>query len=445
VAFSVWGADPLSWRDLLYLIRRNLTRMKMRVAMTATGVVIGTTAVILLVSLGIGLQRFALQDIGSIGELTEINVFSPAGMGGFIMSSSGAQREQTVLNDRTLNSFRDLPGVVAVTPMVNLRANASLRLNQYTAYASIVGLDPREIKNLGFETSSGMARLGKWQAFIGSKVASTFMDPRTRRTVTELPDLQGQTLQLTLTKVADDGKVTTRQVRVRITGILEPSGSNKDYSLYLALNDVMDLNNWASGRRINLNTEGYDQVLVKLESPQQVLPVEQNITQRGFPAYSAQSTLQSVNQLFLVIQLVLGGIGGVALLVAGVGIANAMIMAIYERTREIGLMKAIGARNRDVMFVFLGEAGAIGTLGGAGGALLGWLLAKLISLIGGSYIAAMASQSGATDLNVPALAFTPVWLLLFAILFSTFIGIVSGVYPALRATRLDPIAALRYE
>ena len=163
----------MSWRDLLYLIRRNLTRMKMRVAMTATGVVIGTTAVILLISLGIGLQRFALQDIGSIGELTEINVFSPAGMGGFIVSSSSAQREQSVLNDRTLNSFRDLAGVVAVTPMVNLRANASLRLNQNTAYASIVGLDPREIKNLGFETSSGMARLGKWQAFIGSKVAST--------------------------------------------------------------------------------------------------------------------------------------------------------------------------------------------------------------------------------------------------------------------------------
>jgi len=419
--------------------------MKMRVAMTATGVVIGTTAVILLVSLGIGLQRFALQDIGSIGELTEINVFSPAGMGGFIIGSSGGQREQSVLNDRTLNSFRDIPGVIAVTPMVNLRASTSLRLNQYSAYANIIGIDPREIKSLGFETSSGTARLGKWQAVVGSKVAGTFADPRTRRTLSEPLDLQGQTLQLTVTKVGDDGNISTRQIRLRISGVLEPAGGNKDYSLYLALNDVLDLNNWASGRRINLNSEGYDQVLVKLDSPQQVLSVEQYIIQRGFPAYSAQSTLQSVNQLFLVIQLVLGGIGGVALLVAGVGIANAMIMAIYERTREIGLMKAVGARNRDVMFVFLGEAGAIGTLGGAGGALLGWLLAKLISLIGGSYIAAMASQSGATDLEIPALAFTPLWLLLFAVLFSTFIGIVSGVYPALRATRLDPIAALRYE
>lgn len=435
----------MSWRELLYLVRRNLIRMKMRVAMTALGVLIGTTAVILLVSLGIGLQRFAMQDIGSIGELTEINVFSPTGMGGFVVGSASGPREQAVLNERTLNSFRELPGVVAVTPMVNLRTGAELRLKQYSAYASIIGIDPREIKNLNFEASSGILRLGKWQAFVGDRVADTFRDPRTRRSLEETPDLQGQTLQLTVTKVGESGEVLQRQIRVRITGVLEPSGGSKDYSLYLALNDVMELNNWATGRRVNLNAEGYDQVLVKIESPQQVQAVEQVIMMRGFPAYSAQSTLRSVNQLFAVIQLVLGGIGGVALVVAGVGIANAMIMAIYERTREIGLMKAVGARNRDVMFVFLGEAGAIGMLGGLGGAILGWLLGKVISLIGGSYLTAIAAQSGATDFEAPALAFTPIWLLLFAVLFSTFIGVVSGVYPALRATRLDPIAALRYE
>jgi hypothetical protein len=116
----------VNWRNLIHLVRQNLLRMKIRVAMTAIGVLIGTAAVILLVSLGIGLQRFAVQDIGSIGELTEINVYSPAGLGG-VASTGTASDQPAVLNDRALNSFRDLPGVVAVTPLEPVRAGVVIR------------------------------------------------------------------------------------------------------------------------------------------------------------------------------------------------------------------------------------------------------------------------------------------------------------------------------
>lgn len=434
----------MSLRDLLYLVRRNLTRMKVRVAMTAMGVLIGTAAVILLVSLGIGLQRFALQDLGSVGELTEINVFSARGMGGFLVGSSG-QSGEAILNNRTLETFGELPGVLAVSPIADLRAAGRLRFNRLEGYSSIRGIEPRALEALDYEMEEGIARLGKWQVIVGARVAENLFNPRDGSRPGEPPDLNGQTLQLTLSKVGDDGKMIERVVRLRVTGVLASSGGQKDYSVYLAINDLLDLNNWATGTRINLNTEGYDQALVKVEDPRQVMAVQETIMSEGFPAYSPQSTLQSLNQLFLVIQLVLGGIGGVALLVAGFGIANAMIMAIYERTREIGLMKAVGARNRDVMFVFLGEAGAIGMLGGIGGVLLGLLVGQLISLIANSYLTSTAAQSGATDLNFPSLVHTPIWLAIFAILFSAFIGVISGVYPALRATRLDPIAALRYE
>ncbi len=132
--------------------------------------------------------------------------------------------------------------------------------------------------------------------------------------------------------------------------------------------------------------------------------------------------------------------------VAAFGIANTMTMAIYERTREIGLMKALGATNRDVMGVFLAEAGSIGSLGGVCGVVAGVGIGALIDLIAGTYLAAQAVQSGASAAEARiSLIYTPLWLPIFAILFAAAIGVVSGVYPALRAAALNPIAALRYE
>jgi putative ABC transport system permease protein len=432
----------MTWRNLFFLIRRNLVRMKIRVAMTSMGVLIGTAAVILLVSLGVGLQRFALQDLGSIGTLTEINVYSMRGFGG--IASTGTQ-DQAVLNDRALKSFRELPGVVAVTPLEPVRAATTLQFKRLETYANLRGIDTRELGHLDLELASGVARLGRGQVVVGGKVASNFRDSLNRSLAGELPDLQGQTMQLIVSSVTSDGQANSRTVRLRVVGVLEEGGGQNDYSVLLSLNEVLDLNAWAIGSRLNINADGYDNVLVKVTDASLVQAVESAIIQQGFLAYSAQSTLRSMNQLFLVIQVVLGSIGAVALLVAGFGIANAMIMSIYERTREIGLMKAVGARNRDVVFVFLGESATIGLLGGAGGVALGWVLGLVINLIGGSYLTSMALQSGAAEFETPSLVFTPFWLMFSAILFAGLIGVISGVYPALRATRLDPITALRYE
>jgi putative ABC transport system permease protein len=264
--------------------------------------------------------------------------------------------------------------------------------------------------------------------------------------VEEIPDLQGQALQLVLNKVGDDGKPVERIVRLRVTGVLEESGSQQDNMLYLALDDVLQLNRWFTGNRYNPSREGYNRAVVKVADPDQTLAVEREIMGRGFIAWSARSVLQQLNTVFLVIQGIFGGIGAIALTVAAIGIANTMLMAIYERTREIGLMKAVGATNRDVMSVFLTEAGAIGLLGGIGGIILGVSGGALIDLIAGTYLAAQAVQSGADAADVViSIIHTPVWLPIFALAFSTAVGVVSGVYPAVRAASLDPIAALRYE
>jgi len=433
-------------RDLVRLVWGNLRRMKARVAMTAIGVVIGTAAVIVLISLAAGLQRSAARDLGSIGDLTQITVFSPSFVRAF-GAPPGQAREEEVLDDRTLAKFRRLPGVVAATPWESLMGGGALRLNRLLGGGPIVGIDPTQVERLDFALARGTDRLGRWQALVGARVAEGFFDPQAGRQVTEPPDLQGQPLQLVLNKTGDDGLPVERVVRLRVTGVLEASGGQNDYTIFLALNDVLELDGWFVGRRPNPGRDGYSQALIKVASADQVLAVEQEVTRQGFFAYSQRSMLQQINVLFLVIQGVFGGIGAIALVVAAFGIANTMTMAIYERTREIGLMKAVGATNRDVMSVFLGEAGGIGLRGGLGGVVIGAGLGALIDLIAGTYLAAQAvQQSGASASGVSiSLIYIPLWLPLFALGFATLVGVVSGLYPAMRAAALSPVAALKHE
>lgn len=445
-------------RELLRLVVSNLLRMKARVLMTAAGVLIGTAAIIILISLGAGLQKAVIGSMTSVGELTEMRVMpsmAPAGRSVRVVvagasvaaTQAGAwSAEESSLTDDVLDELRELPGVVAVTPILYLNGAANLRMGRYETWANIQGLDPSAVEGFGFEAAEGEVSIGAGQVVVGSRVGENFYDPRRGMALEEPVNLHGQNVRLVLIKWAEDGQPTERVMRLRVAGVLKQTGGERDWSVYLSVNDVLAMNAWFTGQRQNPSREGYSQALVKAESPEHVTALQALLTERGFQAYSPLSMLEGVNRTFAIIQAVLGGIGGIALLVAAFGIANTMVMAIYERTREIGLMKAVGANNADVMSVFLAEAGTIGVLGGLGGVLFGVGIGRVIGMVAWSYI---ASQSGGdVGMGMPgvdSLAYVPGWLPIFAIVFSLLIGVLSGVYPALRAARLDPIAALRSE
>lgn len=436
--------------DLLRLIFGNLNRRKARVALTAIGVVIGTAAVVILVSLAIGLQRNANEQLYGIGDLTQIQVMpSYGGEGPMMMGGGGGgvvePQQQTLLTNFALADLRAIPGVEIVIPRDYLMANAVMKYQKLEGGVNIIGIDTPDLASLGLEAMEGGTELGRGTVVIGLMVPNNFYDPKMRpgQEPPPPPQLQGQQLQLVVSKWDEQGNETRKTLSLRVTGILKETRGESDWTVYMPLEQIKSINEWAMNRRINYNKDGYSQVIVKVADVDQVLDISEQITEMGFQAFTPQSFVQGINNFYKILQFIFGGVGAIALLVAAIGIANTMAMSILERTREIGLMKAVGATNRDVLAIFLGEAAGIGFLGGLGGVIIGWLAGQGLNVLAIVYLASQAGQQGGAPPSVAV--YTPVWLPLFALLFSTFIGMLSGLYPALRAATMIPVLALKYE
>jgi len=438
--------------DLLRLIFGNLSRRKARVALTAIGVVVGTAAVVILVSLAIGLQRSANEQLFGIGDLTQIQVspsyggevmMGPGGGGG--MGGDVELEQPKLLTNSALDELRAIPGVESVTPREYLMTGVIIKYQKLEAGVNIIGIGTNDLADLGIEANEGGTQLGRGVVVIGVMVPQNFYDPfiRPGQEPPQPPLLMDQQIQMVISKWDAEGNETRKNLSLRVVGILKETRGESDWTIYMPLEQIKLLNEWAQNRRINYNKEGYSQVIVKVSDVDQVLDISDQITQMGFQAFTPQSFVQGINSFYQVLQIIFGGVGAIALLVAAIGIANTMAMSILERTREIGLMKAVGATNRDVLAIFLGEAAGIGFIGGLGGVTVGWLAGQAINVIAIVYLASQAGQQGGVPPSVAV--YTPIWLPVFALVFSTFIGMLSGLYPALRAATMIPVLALKYE
>jgi putative ABC transport system permease protein len=423
--------------ELANLSIHNLLRARARLAMTAGGVMIGTAAIVLLIALTNGLQAAAESEIGDDASLTQITI------------RSGFRRDDSspTLDMDAVTELANLDGVGAVIPLLSLDGQAELIYDDLTGSAQVYGVYPATLPYLGVDAETGTLALDNsspYAAVIGASVATSFADDDGNYVTSGL-NLMSDPIQMRVYVRGATGR-STRKVNITINGILE-DGSSQDFALYLPIDTVIDLNERLAGAQIDTEDLVFDQILVQAADRDSAGTLIETITNLGYNATGMGSYLSQISSFFGIMRLMLGGVGAVALLVAAFGVANTMTMAILERTREIGLMKAVGASDQAVMTVFLLEAGTVGLLGGLVGLGLSYGLQSLInSLLTGASSGGSAVSILSLDISLgSSLIEISGDLAVFALALATTMGVSAGILPALRAARMLPVLALKTE
>ncbi|WP_162624368.1 ABC transporter permease [Acetobacterium sp. KB-1] len=428
-------------QELLRLSWENLWRMKFRTILTIIGVVIGTSSIIVMVSIGTGAQKSITDELSGIGSITTLQVYQDLSSMGVTSMGGGKTDDKLILNDDAIKDLKKIDGVVTVTPVVNLSgANIEVKREQYGV--SLMGVDYGVLKDMRYETTSGRkpGSNDKNSVILGKDVLTSFTytgaSAQAEKSEIKPEDLIGQNVNLIIRRTNENGEEEIKNQKLRVTGVLESTGGNEDYAIIADYQLVTDLNEWQTGKKANVKKQGYTQALVTVEDSSVVNEVTSEIEIMSFTVFSMQQILDSMGSVFQMLQILLGGIGGVALLVACIGIVNTMTMSIYERTKEIGIMKVIGASITDIRNMFIAESTMIGLIGGMVGIVISLLLSVLINLIAGLFI---GGGGGVT------ISYITPGLVLFALVFSALVGLLSGVRPAIKAANLSSLDAIRSE
>ncbi len=450
--------------DLISMGLKNLYRRKARTLLTVLGVVIGTAAIVVMLSLGIGMNERSEKQIRSMGSLNIIEV-NNYGM----PDQSGRMSQSSVLDDKAVSQFSNMEGVEAATPM--LEAYPKLVSGKYVAYAQLIGIDTRVMSSFDYKVSEGrLLQEGEANTIVvGVNIPYNFYNPKSSNSFRgymggegEKPpvDIMNDKLELTfdmsygekrpIGATGDDSSNKPAKLyKIKVAGLLAQSNDEKDYNIYMDINQLKKLmkeyerSQSAQERRRNTQQqESYNRVLVKVKEIKDVDGVQEKIKQLGFGTFSLSDIRKSMQEQARTIQTVLGGIGAISLLIAALGITNTMIMSIYERTREIGVMKVLGCMLGDIRRLFLFEAGMIGLMGGIAGIAFSLGASALLNYVGGNFM-----QAGGIYMGDPSekISVIPLWLIMASVGFAILIGLISGFYPARRAMKLSALEAIKTE
>jgi putative ABC transport system permease protein len=464
--------------DLTELALRNLRESVLRNSLTTIGISVGVASLVAMLSLGIGLQQLASRRLMKSGLFDTVVVSSRRDLRNFGRDeerSGPTPGESRILDEPALHEIEHLPNVVEASP--DIRFITELRFEDKPHLTMVAALPESQKSNDAFESLQGhfFSSDNAPEVVIQKTFAEELLGKTPKSGVDEsnVKDLAAPLLGKELTMryaqreaaptvpmapnpepaSGDPGlagaaySVISREQKLKIVGVADldpesmrgPTRARVFLPLKLAESlhvmqptDLREISRAASDQPV------YSSLSVRVKNPAQIRAIEDAIKKMGFNTFSILDATRSLQQFFAVLDLFLGIFGSLALAVASIGIVNTLVMAILERRREIGIMKAIGASDGDVKKLFFAEAGAMGILGGIVGVALGWSIGQVINLGTNVYLKRQ---------SLPPEHFwsVPWWLVGSAILFAFIVSLLSGLYPAGRAARLDPVQALRYE
>jgi ABC-type lipoprotein release transport system permease subunit len=486
----------MKFSDMFRMSLGNLYRRKVRSILTILGVVIGTASIVVMMSLGIGINYAFIEQLKSSGGLTLINVDNYGnGMADAAVAAGGLGKrtEELKLDDAAIAQIAALPHVSMATPI--LTQDVFVRYDRYESYLQLQGITLEAMHALQLPIKEGaLPGPGEpLQLVVGGQIHKTFYNPsaspKEQEEIWSDPtkpdiDFMGRNLigvyDIQAYYSAQSGYGTMpKKYLIPSACVLEATEGASDFSLYVDIEALRTLQNKLQKAKPTPSPtpgagEGgeassvvafslakdppnkepgatgkaratYDAAMAQVSDMKYVKETMEAIRAMGFGANSNIEYIETMQQQSKQMQALLGGIGAVSLLVAAIGIANTMMMSIFERTREIGIMKVLGCALRNIRDMFLLEAAAIGLVGGILGVGLSYGLSAAINHFLGGRLTGANSLSVVTDAGANTVSVIPLWLALSALAFATLVGMVSGFYPAIRATRLSPLAAIRGE
>jgi ABC-type antimicrobial peptide transport system permease subunit len=455
--------------DLLAMSLANLWKRKIRTALTVLGVVIGVTSIVVMVALGNGLKESMLESFSSYYSMTQINVNT----GGYYSGSS--EDEDKRLDDELVSELAGMEHVVAVYPRLNFDVLA--KYGKYIGDVRLVGLTKGEFDTFDIEVEQGRSfdpDSSELELFYGSNVLMYFYVEKTydypyfsKGVLPDIDVLNDNIFYIFDTdayynsKSSGSGSSSDSTVKqpkkyilptVGVMAVGENEYSEYSYNVYCDIDALIAQlkkvfkKSAIPGQPTRKNGKAYSEVFysqlkVQVDDMENVSEITKTINAMGYSAYSSSEWIQSEMNTMNTIQAVLGAIGAVAMLVAAISITNTMMMSIYERTKEIGVMKVLGCDIRNIQALFLLEAGFIGFIGGVLGVGFSYILSFVIN-----YFVASSNMIDSMGMGISGdICRIPLWLCPVAIAFAVVVGMVAGFIPSLRAMKLSPLAAIRNE
>lgn len=481
--------------DYITMALRNIGRQKLRSALTIFAVVIGATSVTIMLALVFGAKSFFIKQLDATGVFQQVAVSSHSDISDFNSASNGGGSQNcqgcVKLNDSLVAKINAMPHVVGVTRMVRAGqfeaialGTKKLTLNNIEAYDAngIVTNTVIAGRDINVNDKSGVLTVtsdyadkfgykGKYSQLVGQNVQLISQGGYSGVGATINKPVQCSGTQTACGQPGNNQPQNQPStiITAKVVGVVDSSQNNATVRVPLAwahdmnesqMYQVTPLDqatvqaycrtHYSQGGNCNppqtstlvvtnyQDQNGYDSLTVKADKSSNAPLVAKEIKTLGVGAADAETSIKSQLAIFNIVGLVLGGIGGIALMVAAIGVVNTMIMAILERTREIGVMRAVGAKRGTVSRLFTIEASLLGFWGGVLGVAAGYGLTSLANV----FINKQLISNGLTARNIITL---PPWLILTVIGITTLIGMFAGLYPARRAAHLDPVEALHYE